>query len=63
LIAALDPPCHAVAWTAWADRESLTPGGVIEGPAIMEAADTTYAVFPGWKLVVNDLAFYVLTRN
>jgi N-methylhydantoinase A/oxoprolinase/acetone carboxylase beta subunit len=45
------------------DRESLTPGGVIVGPAIVEAADTTYAVFPGWRLVVNDLTFYVLTRN
>jgi N-methylhydantoinase A len=45
------------------DRESLPPGAVIAGPAIVAAADTTYAVFPGWRLVVNDLAFYVMKRN
>ncbi len=45
------------------DRESLTPGVVIAGPAIVAAADTTYAVFPGWRLAVNDLAFYVMMRN
>ena len=45
------------------DRESLTPGIVIAGPAIVAAADTTYAVFPGWRLVVNDLAFYIMMRN
>jgi N-methylhydantoinase A/oxoprolinase/acetone carboxylase beta subunit len=45
------------------DRESLTPGVVIAGPAIVAAADTTYAVFPGWRLVVNGLSFYVMMRN
>ena len=44
------------------DRESLAPGSVVEGPAIVEAADTTYAVCPGWKLTVNNLAFYIMTR-
>ena len=44
------------------DRESLAPGSVVEGPAIVEAADTTYAVCPGWKLAVNNLVFYVMTR-
>ena len=44
-------------------RESLTPGAVIVGPAIVAAADTTYAVFPGWRLVVNNLSFYVMMRN
>jgi hypothetical protein len=28
----------------------------------VEAADTTYAVCPGWKLAVNNLVFYVMTR-
>jgi len=45
------------------DRESLAPGVTIEGPAIVEAPDTTYAVCPSWRLVVNDLAFYVMTRK
>jgi N-methylhydantoinase A/acetophenone carboxylase len=44
------------------DRDSLTPGASIDGPAIVEAPDTTYAVCPGWKLVVNDLSFFVMTR-
>lgn len=44
------------------DRESLAPGSVIEGPAIVEAVDTTYAVCPGWRLAVNNLVFYVMTR-
>jgi N-methylhydantoinase A/acetophenone carboxylase len=45
------------------DRDTLAPGATIEGPAIVEAPDTTYAVCPGWKLVVNELAFYVMTRK
>jgi N-methylhydantoinase A len=45
------------------DRDSLMPGATIEGPAIVEAPDTTYAVCPGWNLVVNDLAFFVMTRQ
>jgi N-methylhydantoinase A len=45
------------------DRDSLAPGATIEGPAIVEAPDTTYAVCPGWKLAVNELAFYVMTRK
>jgi N-methylhydantoinase A/oxoprolinase/acetone carboxylase beta subunit len=53
----------APALTPVYDRESLTPGVVVTGPAIVEAADTTYAIFPGWRLVVNGLAFYVMTRN
>jgi N-methylhydantoinase A len=53
----------APALTPVYDRESLTPGVVVAGPAIVEAADTTYAIFPGWRLVVNDLGFYVMMRN
>ncbi len=45
------------------DRNVLTPGATIEGPAIVEAPDTTYAVCPGWKLVVNEFAFYVMARK
>jgi N-methylhydantoinase A len=45
------------------DRDILNPGATIEGPAIIEAPDTTYAVSPGWRLLVNELAFYVMTRK
>jgi N-methylhydantoinase A/oxoprolinase/acetone carboxylase beta subunit len=44
------------------DREALKPGASIEGPAIVEAPDTTYAVNPGWTLVVNELAFFIISR-
>jgi N-methylhydantoinase A len=45
------------------DRAMLAPGAVVEGPAIIEAPDTTYAVPPGWRLVVNEFSFYVMTRK
>ena len=45
------------------DRDTLKPGASVEGPAIVEAPDTTYAVNPGWTLVVNELAFFIITRT
>jgi N-methylhydantoinase A len=45
------------------ERAPLAPGFFVNGPAIVEAADTTYAVCPGWTLAVNNLAFYIMTRN
>lgn len=33
--------------------ESLTPGNSISGPAIIEAADTTYVVEPGWRFTLD----------
>jgi N-methylhydantoinase A/oxoprolinase/acetone carboxylase beta subunit len=44
------------------DRDALQPGASIDGPAIVEAPDTTYAVNPGWSLTVNELAFFVISR-
>jgi N-methylhydantoinase A len=45
------------------DRDRLVPGVSIAGPAIIEAPDTTYAVCPGWRLDVDDFAFFVMTRQ
>lgn len=45
------------------DRDALQPGVSIDGPAIVEAPDTTYAVNPGWRLTVNELAFFVISRT
>jgi N-methylhydantoinase A len=45
------------------DRDMLAPGAIVEGPAIIEAPDTTYVVPPGWRLVVNELSFYIMTRK
>jgi N-methylhydantoinase A/acetophenone carboxylase len=45
------------------DRDALQPGASIDGPAIVEAPDTTYAVNPGWKLTVNELAFFIVSRS
>jgi N-methylhydantoinase A/acetophenone carboxylase len=33
--------------------ESLVPGNSISGPAIIEAADTTYVVEPGWRFTLD----------
>jgi N-methylhydantoinase A len=45
------------------DRDTLRPGAVIGGPAIVEGADTTYAVRPGWTLAVNEFGFFVTARQ
>ncbi len=33
--------------------ESLQPGNGINGPAIIEARDTTYVVEPGWRFTLD----------
>jgi N-methylhydantoinase A/acetophenone carboxylase len=33
--------------------ESLAPGNVINGPAIIEAKDTTYVVEPAWRFTLD----------
>ena len=43
-------------------RESLAPGHVIRGPAMVDGPDTSYAVAPGWRLAVDDYANFVITR-
>ncbi|MGH0038437.1 MAG: hydantoinase/oxoprolinase family protein [Myxococcota bacterium] len=40
----------------------LSPGDRIAGPAIVEETFTTIAVYPGWKLAVDDAGDYLLER-
>jgi len=37
------------------DREKLSAGNIVEGPAIIEAINTTYKVPKGWKFVIDEL--------
>ena len=43
-------------------RESLKPGHVIRGPAMVDGPDTSYAVAPGWRLSVDDFSNFVMSR-
>jgi N-methylhydantoinase A len=45
------------------DREALQPGDVIAGPAIVEGADTVYAVRPGWRMSVDPYGFFIISRG
>jgi N-methylhydantoinase A/oxoprolinase/acetone carboxylase beta subunit len=45
------------------DRDRLQAGDVIAGPAIVEGADTVYAVRPGWRLTVEPHGFFIMTRG
>jgi len=42
--------------------EALLPGNVIVGPALIEAADTTYVVDPGWRLSMDAFRNAVLEQ-
>jgi N-methylhydantoinase A/oxoprolinase/acetone carboxylase beta subunit len=62
---------RAVCWTA--DGETtptplfpltdLRPGVQIEGPAIVEASDTSYAVSPGWQAHLDAWGNVVMERR
>jgi N-methylhydantoinase A/acetophenone carboxylase len=43
-----------VADTAIYDAGALPPGMPVEGPAVVEASDTTYAIPPGWTYRVDE---------
>jgi N-methylhydantoinase A len=43
------------------DRDALPVGFAFEGPAIVQQADTTTLVEPGWQAVVDDAGNLVLT--
>jgi N-methylhydantoinase A len=36
------------------DRSKLKPGNVVKGPAVVEAADTTYVVRGGWTYMIDQ---------
>ena len=40
---------------------SLVPGAVVEGPAVIDAADTGYVVPKGWRLAVDGYGFLEMT--
>jgi 5-oxoprolinase (ATP-hydrolysing) len=44
------------------DREALTPGAVIDGPAIIREAVATTIVEPGWRASMSERADLVLER-
>jgi N-methylhydantoinase A/oxoprolinase/acetone carboxylase beta subunit len=44
-------------------REDVTVGAVIDGPAIVEGPDTTYAINPGFKLAVDELGSLTITKQ
>ena len=33
--------------------ESLEPGNMLTGPALVEARDTTYVIQPGWRFTLD----------
>jgi N-methylhydantoinase A len=45
--------------------QTIEPGSVIEGPALVESPRTTYLIEPGWKLVMGEQnsAWIVRTRK
>ncbi|PTL58449.1 hypothetical protein C7Y72_01665 [Paraconexibacter algicola] len=49
--------------TAIHDLAALAPGARVDGPAVIEASDTTIAVPPGWAFSVDEYGNGRLTRN
>ena len=45
------------------DGGSLSPGAVIEGPAIVEESFTTIVVYPGWRARVDEAGDLRLVRS
>lgn len=45
------------------DREGLRPGDVVDGPAIIEQADTTTLVEPGWRATVAPDEVLVMRKT
>ena len=44
------------------NRLSLKPGQTFTGPAVVEQADTTTVVRPGWQATLHDSSHLVLTQ-
>ncbi|MBN8902591.1 MAG: hydantoinase/oxoprolinase family protein [Rhodospirillales bacterium] len=51
----VDTPVH------W--RNGLVPGQGFQGPAVIEALDSTTVVPPGWQVRVDDLGYVRITRT
>lgn len=44
------------------DREKLEPGNAFDGPALVEAHDTTIVIEPGWKFTVDEFGNGLIRR-
>jgi N-methylhydantoinase A/oxoprolinase/acetone carboxylase beta subunit len=49
--------------TAVFAREQLGAGIVIDGPAVVEGADTTYAIRPDWRLAIDQFGSLSMARQ
>ena len=58
--ALFDPEVGAVDVPVF-DRYALEPGFELEGPAIVEEAESTTVTFPGWSIAVDEVRSLVLT--
>jgi len=56
-------PDDGAAQTPVYHRESLSSSFKLNGPAIIEEAESTTVVLPGWSVHVNENGCLVLTRN
>jgi N-methylhydantoinase A/oxoprolinase/acetone carboxylase beta subunit len=57
-----DPEAGAVDVPVF-DRYALDPGFKLEGPAIVEEAESTTVAFPGWSIAVDGVGCLILTRS
>ena len=55
---------HEIGWrdTDVYDRELLKPGNTFEGPALIEAPDTTIVVDPGWTFLLDEYGNGLIRR-
>ena len=44
-------------------RDGLVPGTCVDGPAVIEAMDSTTVVPPGWRARIDDLGYIHLVRT
>ena len=52
---------HGPVATPTYELTDLAPGAVVEGPAVIDAADTGYVVPAGWRLAVDGFGFLGMT--
>ena len=55
-------PAHGLVRVDVYERAALPVGARFAGPAIVEQADTTTVVHPGWNVLVDEAAQLVITR-
>jgi N-methylhydantoinase A len=45
------------------DQALIGAGHEVDGPAILEGANTTVALYPGWRARMDDYGFLALTKE